>query len=85
MIQSPSPAGLAATSNSRVERVLHDEVLRPTRRQGLIEHAGVAVGGAVLIGAILGLWAYAAGGWVDRQAVSDPAAASAASLTRWLC
>jgi NitT/TauT family transport system permease protein len=53
---------------------LHDLVLRETRRQGLIAHAAVAVGRAVLIGAILGLWAYAAGRWVDRQAVSDPVA-----------
>ena len=74
MIQATSPARLAPTSNSQVERVLHDQVLRETRRQGLIEHAAVAVGRALLIGAILGLWAYAAGRWVDRQAVSDPVA-----------
>jgi NitT/TauT family transport system permease protein len=74
MTQAASPARPAATSNSQVERVLHDLVLRETRRQGLIEHAAVAVGRAVLIGAILGLWAYAAGRWVDRQAVSDPVA-----------
>jgi NitT/TauT family transport system permease protein len=74
MIQAASSARLAPTSNSQVERVLHDQVLRETRRQGLIEHAGVAVGRAMLIGAILGLWAYAAGRWVDSQAVSDPAA-----------
>jgi NitT/TauT family transport system permease protein len=74
MTQAASPAQPAATSNSQVERVLHDLVLRETRRQGLIAHAAVAVGRAVLIGAILGLWAYAAGRWVDRQAVSDPVA-----------
>jgi NitT/TauT family transport system permease protein len=74
MTQAASPARLVATSNSPVERVLHDQVLRETRRQGLVEHAAVAVGRALLIGAILGLWAYAAGRWVDRQAVSDPAA-----------
>jgi sulfonate transport system permease protein len=74
MTQAASPARPAATSNSQVERVLHDLVLRETRRQGLIAHAAVAVGRAVLIGAILGLWAYAAGRWVDRQAVSDPVA-----------
>jgi NitT/TauT family transport system permease protein len=74
MIQASSPARLAPTINSPVERVLHDQVVRETRRQELIEHAAVAVGRALLIGAILGLWAYAAGRWVDRQAVSDPVA-----------
>lgn len=74
MIQAPSPARLVPTINSPVESVLHDQVVRETRRQELIEHAAVAVGRALLIGAILGLWAYAAGRWVDRQAVSDPVA-----------
>jgi NitT/TauT family transport system permease protein len=74
MIQASSPARLVPTINSAVERVLHDQVVRETRRQDLIEHAAVAVGRALLIGAILGLWAYAAGRWVDRQAVSDPVA-----------
>jgi NitT/TauT family transport system permease protein len=74
MIQAPSPARLVPTINSPVEGVLHDQVVRETRRQELIEHAAVAVGRALLIGAILGLWAYAAGRWVDRQAVSDPVA-----------
>ncbi len=40
----------------------------------MIQHATVAVGRALLIGAILGFWAYAAGRWVDHQAVSDPVA-----------
>jgi NitT/TauT family transport system permease protein len=74
MPQAASEASLTATGSSSVERALHDQVARETRRQGLIEHAAVAVGRAVLIAAILGLWAYAAGRWVDRQAVSDPVA-----------
>jgi NitT/TauT family transport system permease protein len=74
MTQAPPAARPAASDNAQVERVLHDQVLRETRRQGLIEHAAVAVGRALLIGAILGLWAYAAGRWVDRQSVSDPVA-----------
>ncbi len=74
MTQAASQARPAATDNSSVERILHGQVVRETRRQGLIEHAAVAVGRAVLIGTILGLWAYAAGSWVDRQAVSDPVA-----------
>jgi NitT/TauT family transport system permease protein len=72
MTQAASPAR-SATEDAQ-ERVLHDRVLRESRRQGLIEHAAVAVGRALLIGAILGLWAYAAGRWMDHQAVSDPAA-----------
>lgn len=56
------------------EGVLHERVLRDTRRGGLIAHVIVAVGRGLLIAAILGLWAYAAGRWVDHQAVSDPVA-----------
>lgn len=74
MTQAAPQALTATAGNSSVERVLHDQAVCETRRQGLIEHAAVAVGRAVLIGAILGLWAYAAGRWVDSQAISDPAA-----------
>jgi NitT/TauT family transport system permease protein len=54
------------------ERFLHERVRLETRRQGLIEHALVAVGRGLLIGAVLLLWAYASGRWFDHQAVSDP-------------
>lgn len=74
MTQAAPQALTAAAGDSSLERVLHDQAVRETRRQGLIEHAAVAVGRAVLIGAILGLWAYAAGRWVDSQAISDPGA-----------
>jgi sulfonate transport system permease protein len=74
MIQAAPQALTAAAGNSSLERVLHVQAVRETRRQGLIAHAAVAVGRAVLIGAILGFWAYAAGRWVDSQAISDPAA-----------
>src|SRR5437764_724052 len=74
MTQAAPQALTAAAGNSSLERVLHDQAVRETRRRGLIAHAAVAVGRAVLIGAILGLWAYAAGRWVDSQAISDPAA-----------
>ena len=72
MTPAASPAR-SATEDAQ-ERVLHDRILREARRQGLIEHAAVAVGRALLIGAILGLWAYAAGRWMDHQTVSDPIA-----------
>ena len=74
MTQAAPQTLTAAAGNSSLERVLHDQAVHETRRQGLIAHAAVAVGRAVLIGAILGLWAYAAGRWVDSQAISDPAA-----------
>jgi len=54
------------------EHVLHERVRRDTRRRGLTEHAVVAVGRALLIGAVLLLWAYASGRWFDHQLVSDP-------------
>lgn len=74
MSQTAYPADGFSGGPQSVERVLHDEVLRETRRQGLIGHAAVAVGRALLIGAILGLWAYAAGRWIDHESVSDPVA-----------
>jgi NitT/TauT family transport system permease protein len=52
--------------------------LRADRRAQLIEHAAVAVGRALLIVAILGLWRYAAGRWIDAQSLSDPVAVLAA-------
>ncbi len=64
----------ASAEYAKVERLLHDQVSRETRRQGLIGNAAVAVGRALLIGSILGAWAYAAGRWVDTETVSDPLA-----------
>jgi NitT/TauT family transport system permease protein len=61
-----------------VEERLHAQVLRDTRRGGLVEHAMIAAGRAVLLAAILGLWAYAAGRWLDPQSVSDPVAVARA-------
>ena len=46
--------------------------LRNNRRGRLIEHAAIAIGRSLLIAAILFLWAYAAGRWVDAQSISDP-------------
>jgi len=65
---------IAADVASETEVKLKDAALRQVRRGRLIAGAGVSVGRAVLIAAILGLWAYAAGRWVDHDAVSDPLA-----------
>ena len=54
------------------EQGLHERVWRETRRQSLYEHTGVAVGRALFIGAVLLLWGYASGRWIDHQAISDP-------------
>lgn len=80
---TPSAASVdgQAAQASSIEAALHVRVLRETRDQGLIEHAGIAVGRALLIGAVLGLWAYAAGRWIDHQAVSDPVAVARALYT----
>jgi NitT/TauT family transport system permease protein len=69
-----SQIAVPATGNAEVERALQERVLRESRRQGLIQHAAIAVGRALLIGSILGLWAYAAGRWIDDQSVSNPVA-----------
>jgi NitT/TauT family transport system permease protein len=46
--------------------------LRANRRGRLIEHAAIAVGRSLLIVAILVIWGYAAGRWIDAQSTSDP-------------
>ncbi len=62
----------AAAVTSDRERILEDAALRQVRRNRIITGVGVAVGRAFLIAALLGLWAYAAGRWVDRDTISDP-------------
>jgi NitT/TauT family transport system permease protein len=75
----PSAADACDTARPRsLEERLRAQVLRDVHRGGLIEHAVVATGRALLLIAILGLWAYAAGRWVDEQSVSDPVAVAAA-------
>ena len=68
----------AAAVASDTEGKLKHTALRQVRHDRLIAGAGVAVGRALLIAAILGVWAYAAGRWVDHDAVSDPLAVLAA-------
>jgi NitT/TauT family transport system permease protein len=63
---------------TQLEQALHERIRAQTRREGLIDHALIAVGRGVLIGAILALWAYASGRWLDRDAISDPVAVLAA-------
>src|SRR5712671_6202779 len=74
MSQFAVPTRAIPSEAAHVELVLQERVLRETRRQGLIQHAAIAVGRALLIGSILGLWAYAAGRWIDDQSVSNPVA-----------
>jgi NitT/TauT family transport system permease protein len=61
-----------------LEQALQARAAREARRDGLIRHAGIASGRGLLIGAILALWGYASGTWVDHAAISDPAAVAAA-------
>jgi NitT/TauT family transport system permease protein len=56
----------------RREAALLDRAGREADRDGLIRHAGIAVGRALLIGGFLLLWGIASGRWADRQAISDP-------------
>lgn len=53
---------------------LKARTLRANRRGRLIEHAAIAVGRSLLIVAILAIWSYAAGRWIDTQSISDPLA-----------
>jgi len=53
---------------------LKARTLRANRRGRLIEHAAIAVGRSLLIVAILAIWSYAAGRWIDTQSTSDPLA-----------
>lgn len=76
-MSSPS-SDLSETTDARHEneheQALHRRVRQETRRQSLYEHTGVAVGRALLIGAVLLLWGYGSGRWIDHQTVSDPLA-----------
>ena len=71
--QAPVRAARASgEQTSPKETALHDRALHDTRAHGLARQVGIAVGRGVAIAAVLGLWAYMAGRWVDHQAVSDP-------------
>lgn len=52
--------------------------LRADKRARLVSHAAVAAGRALLIVAILGLWGFAAGRWIDAESISDPLSVLAA-------
>ncbi len=57
---------------------LQEQALRADRGARLAQHAGIAVGRALLIVAILGFWAYASGRFIDAQSISDPRSVFAA-------
>ena len=54
------------------EEPLRRRVLQESRRRTIYEHTGVAVGRALLIAAVLLLWGYASGRWIDQEVISDP-------------
>jgi NitT/TauT family transport system permease protein len=59
-------------SSPEAEVRLQEQVRRSDRIAMLIDSAAVAMGRALLIVAIVGIWAYASGRWIDAQSVSDP-------------
>ncbi len=61
-----------------VEARLHAQVMAAQRNNSTIDHTVIAVGRAILIAVLLGLWAYASGRWLDQQSVSDPLSVLAA-------
>ena len=54
------------------ETRLQDKIRRLDRIAMFIEHTAVAMGRALLIVGIVGVWGYASGRWIDAQSVSDP-------------
>jgi len=59
-------------SSPEAEVRLQEQVRRSDRIAMLIDSAAVAMGRALLIVAIVGIWACASGRWIDAQSVSDP-------------
>lgn len=65
-------AGRPAEASAQLEGRLHAETLASERNHRIANQTAIAVGRAVLIVVILGIWAYASGRWLDAQSVSDP-------------
>lgn len=55
-----------------LEADLHRQALSNQRTDRVVDRTAVAVGRAVLIALVLGLWAYGSGRWFDAESVSDP-------------
>lgn len=64
--------GAAGTTPAQIEAALHRKASINQRNGRIIDQTAIAVGRALLIIVILGLWAYASGRWLDAQAISDP-------------
>lgn len=58
---------------AQIEARLHAQAIDDQRRSRIANRTVIAVGRAVLIVLVLGLWAYASGRWLDAESVSDPA------------
>ena len=58
--------------SAEAETRLQEQVRRSDWTAILIEHAAVAMGRALLIVVIVGIWGFASGRWIDAQSVSDP-------------
>jgi len=81
MSSSASPAYAVArgTAENRItgtpaeiESRLHTQALDDQRRSLIVNRTMIAVGRAILIVLVLGVWAYASGRWLDADSVSDP-------------
>lgn len=57
---------------AQIEANLHKQALAAQRTDRIVDRSAIAVGRAILIAMILGLWAYASGRWLDAESVSDP-------------
>ena len=63
---------------AQIEANLHKQALAAQRTDRIVDRSAIAVGRAILIAMILGLWAYASGRWLDAESVSDPMSVVAA-------
>lgn len=64
--------GKSSETSAQIEARLHAETLAAQRNHRIANQTAIAVGRAVLIAVILGIWAYASGRWLDAESVSDP-------------
>jgi NitT/TauT family transport system permease protein len=69
-----TPRARDTTHSASIEARLHRRALSERRKARLVDSTVVAVGRAVLIAVVLGLWALASGRWLDAETVSNPQA-----------